>query len=71
MYGHEKAKKYHMVKQYQTRCVSVSIWDMNVSKHDMASRKPGMPGVSRRLARTDGVHIVLEHTKRYATLYAL
>ena len=37
----------------------------------MASGKPGMAAVSRRLAKTDGLYIVLEHTKRYATLYAL
>ena len=44
---------------------------MNVQKHCVASGKPGMAAVSRLLARTDGVYIVLEHTKRYATLYAL
>ena len=45
---------------------------MNVYKHCVASGKLGMAAVSRRLARTeDGVYIELEHTKRYAILYAL
>jgi hypothetical protein len=40
---------------------------MIVEKHFMASGKHSMAAVSRRLARADGVSIVLEYAKRYDT----
>ena len=40
---------------------------MNVENHYMASGKHSMAAVSRRLARADGVSIVLEYAKQYDT----
>ena len=45
----------------------MSHWDMNVEKHYVASGKHSMAAVSRRLARADGVSIVLEYAKQYDT----
>ena len=45
----------------------MSIWVMNVEKHYVASGKHSMAAVSRRLARADGVSIVLEYAKQYDT----
>ena len=40
---------------------------MIVEKHFVASGKHTMAAVSRRLARADGVSIVLQYAKRYDT----